>query len=244
MPAGRCGARSFRQPDVADSGNNRVLEYNAPITTGTFRASRVFGQLGNFITNAANNGGTPTKDGRSTRPASRSTNSAISMSPTSAIIECSNTTLRSARLRSPGSGDTTADHVWGQGGSFTTATCDGGGVSAASLCFPAKVTLDGSANLYISTFSDNRVLEYNEGTNPPANLTANRVFGQTTFTASGCNLGANTPTAATLCEPSGLATDLAGDLFILDADNNRVLKYITPLTASATEGRAATPPPT
>ena len=114
------------------------------------------------------------------------------------------------------------------------------GVSASSLCFPAKVALDGLANLYISTFSDNRVLEYNEGTNPSANLTANRVFGQTTFTASGCNLGANTPTAATLCEPSGLATDLAGDLFILDADNNRVLKYITPLTASATEGSGYT----
>ena len=225
---------------VADSGNNRVLEYNAPITTGTFRASRVFGQLGNFITNAANNGGTPTKDGLK-YPAGvaidKFSNLYVADFSNNRVLEY-NTPLGATAVA--GSGDTTADHVWGQGGSFTTATCDGGGVSAASLCFPAKVTLDGSANLYISTFSDNRVLEYNEGTNPPANLTANRVFGQTTFTASGCNLGANTPTAATLCEPSGLATDLAGDLFILDADNNRVLKYITPLTASATEGSGDT----
>ena len=36
---------------VADTANNRVLEYDAPVNTSTFAANRVFGQLGSFVTN-------------------------------------------------------------------------------------------------------------------------------------------------------------------------------------------------
>src|SRR5258706_5371916 len=39
---------------VVDSGNNRVLEYTAPLTTG-MPASRVFGQGGSFTTATSNN---------------------------------------------------------------------------------------------------------------------------------------------------------------------------------------------
>jgi sugar lactone lactonase YvrE len=224
---------------VADAGNNRVVEYNAPITSGTFSANRVFGQLGSFIANVANNGG-PSKDSLRS-PTSveidKFNNLYVADFSNNRVLEY-NTPLSVTAVA--GSGDTTADHVWGQGGSFTTLTCDNGGVSASSLCAPAKIALDGSANLYISSFQDHRVLEYNEGANPPTNVSANRVFGQSTFTASGCNQGLLAPTAGTLCAPSGLATDLAGDLFILDADNNRALKYITPLTTSATPGSGDT----
>src|SRR5271169_6807980 len=40
---------------IADTGNNRVLEYNAPLTNST--ANTVFGQAGSFTSNSANNGG-------------------------------------------------------------------------------------------------------------------------------------------------------------------------------------------
>ena len=214
---------------VADTGNNRVLEYNAPITNGTFGANRVFGQLGSFITSVANNGGV-SKDSLKFP-----TGVAIDKFDNLYIADFSNN--RVLEYNSPlsvtavgGSGDTTADKVWGQGGLFTTVTC--GATSASSLCFPAKIALDASANLYVSPFLDNRVLEFNEGANPPTNLTANRVFGQGTFTAKSCNQGLVAPTASTVCGPSGLATDAVGDLFILDGNNNRVLKYITPLSTN------------
>ncbi len=38
---------------VADTSNNRVLEYNTPFISGTI-ADRVFGQDGSFIANACN----------------------------------------------------------------------------------------------------------------------------------------------------------------------------------------------
>ncbi len=224
---------------VADTGNNRVVEYNAPITSGTFSANRVFGQLGSFTASVVNNGG-PSKDSLRFPTGvaiDKFNNLYVADFSNHRVLEY-NTPLSVTAVAS--SGDTTADHVWGQGGLFTTVTCDNGGISASSLCAPAKIALDGSANLYISSFLDNRVLEYNEGANPPTNLSANRVFGQSTSTASSCNQGAVAPSASTLCNPSGLATDLAGDLFILDSNNNRALKYITPLTTSATAGSGDT----
>jgi len=51
------------------------------------------------------------------------------------------------------------------------------------------------------------------------------VLGQTSFTASACNQGLAAPTAATLCNPSGLAFDSARNLWAVDSANNRVLMY-------------------
>jgi hypothetical protein len=39
-----------------------------------------------------------------------------------------------------------ADRVFGQGGSFTTSTCNSGGISASSLCTPDAATVDGAGH--------------------------------------------------------------------------------------------------
>jgi hypothetical protein len=53
------------------------------------------------------------------------------------------------------------------------------------------------------------VLEYNS---PLTNTTANLVFGQGgDFTATGCNTGG--VSADSLCGPSGVALDVAGNLY-------------------------------
>jgi hypothetical protein len=69
----------------------------------------------------------------------------------------------------PGSaGDTTADLVWGQGGSFTSNTCNGsaqmfvpeGAATATDLCLPSGVALDSLGNLYVSDTRNHRVLAF------------------------------------------------------------------------------------
>ena len=61
---------------------------------------------------------------------------------------------------SAGHASTTADAVYGQGGSFTSSTGNNGGASASSLNIPAGVAVDGSGGLYVADYSNNRVLHF------------------------------------------------------------------------------------
>jgi sugar lactone lactonase YvrE len=113
-------------------------------------------------------------------------------------------------------GSTTATAVYGQAGSFTTGTVNNGGISATSLYLPLGMVLDGSGNLYVADTKNNRVLYY-----PSGSTTATAVYGQGgSFTSSG-----STCTAAGLNHPSFLHLDSAGNLYVADASNNRVLYY-------------------
>ena len=127
-----------------------------------------------------------------------------------------------------------ADIVIGQPDFFST-TCNNGGVSASSLCGPFGVAVDGSGNLYVSDYGNNRVLEYNTpftNTGEPGSgdKIADQVFGQQgSFGSSLCNQGAGTlATSGTLCRPSGVAIDATGVLYVADGGNNRVLEYLFP----------------
>src|SRR5207249_5388741 len=87
----------------------------------------------------------------------------------------------------PLTSDTTADRVFGQGGSFSTTTCNNGGVSADSLCTPVGVAVDGAGNLYVADSHNHRVLEYD--TPLTSDTTAERVFDQCgTFVTHACNI--------------------------------------------------------
>ena len=57
-------------------------------------------------------------------------------------------------------GDTVADRVFGQGGSFASNDCNLGGITANSLCYPNAVAVDGGGNVYVPDNYNNRVLEY------------------------------------------------------------------------------------
>jgi sugar lactone lactonase YvrE len=60
---------------------------------------------------------------------------------------------------------------------------------------------------------------------------ANRVFGQSSFGGpTNCNQGTGQPSSATLCYPRWLTVDGQGNLYVSDTNNNRVLKYVNPLT--------------
>ncbi len=117
-----------------------------------------------------------------------------------------------------GAGDTTADMVFGQGGNFTSNRCNLGGRSASSMCVPMGITVDNAGNLYIADGFNNRVLEYN--TPRTTDTIADRVFGTCgSFTSFAC-VGVS---ADSLKNPTGVAVDNLGNLYVADNQNNRVL---------------------
>jgi len=125
--------------------------------------------------------------------------------------------------------DASADRVFGQAGSFTSAQCNvGGAVSRGTLCKPTAVAADAAGNVYVADTGNNRVLEYN--TPFITDRKADRVFGQFgSFATSGCNQG-GVVNRQTLCGPNGVVIDGSGNAFIADSTNNRVLEYDAPLS--------------
>ncbi len=214
---------------VPDTGSNRVLEYDSPLTTNNV-ADRVFGQ-GSFTTSTCNTGGLGTPPTASSLCGPQG----VAVDGTSGLYVSDTQNNRVIAYDGPLTTDAVADQVFGQGGSFTSNTCNLGGTSAASLCNPLTEAVDGAGNLYVAD-GNNRVLEYD--TPLATDGVADRVFGQADFTSGGpgCNQG-DGPTAGTLCNPAGATVDGAGNVYVADWANNRVLEYDSGLTTDAIADR-------
>lgn len=197
---------------VADTGNNRVLEYNGPITTNA-AAARVFGQP-DFSSNGINTGGVSN--------ISLNIPLGVAVDSSGNLYVADNGNNRVLGYNTPLT-DTVADIVIGKANFITTAC----GTTNTTLCSPSSVAFDASGNLYVADTSNNRVLEYNA---PLAtNMAASTVFGQgaSIFTTNTCNKTALN--ASALCLPGGVALDSSGNLYVADTSNSRVLQYVTPL---------------
>ncbi len=224
---------------VSDYQNSRVLEFSTPFSRcGSFpcvanaNANLVFGQgtATSFTTSGCDLDTSTVSAVTLCEPGQLALDSVgnlyVADTGNNRVLEY-NTPLSVTSV--PGSGDVTADFVFGQGNVFTTNSYNEPAESATSLYQPAGVASDPSNNIYISDTSNYRVLEYNEATNAttaPSNSTANEVFGQGgVFTTSSCSTGANG-----LCTPRGLTVDTTGNLYLIDTDYTRALEFTTPLT--------------
>lgn len=99
----------------------------------------------------------------------------------------------------------------------------------------ATMALDAAGNLYVPDFFNHRVLRYDRPFETDA--VADHVWGQTDFTGHDCNHArgqGSAPDATSLClAPSnglgtieaGVAIDTAGNLWVTDKLNHRVLRY-------------------
>jgi sugar lactone lactonase YvrE len=219
-------ARSFAYPNsvavdadgnlfVSDPKNFRVLLFRAPLTDG-MAATKVFGQA-DFervtvpTTPTANNLYEP---------------SGLALDAAGNLYVADSGYNRVLIFRDAVNGDTTADVVIGQGGSFTTATENNGGISASSLFFPLRLAVDNTGNLYVSDTGNNRVLAYRDPLT--TDTVADAVFGQgDDFTSDAINRGGLS--ARSLSLPIGLDVDTAGNLYVADTDNHRVLIFRDPL---------------
>ena len=205
---------------VADRANNRILEYDSPLTTDLI-ADRVFGQGGDFSTGDCNK--------ESLSAASLCIPNAIALDDNGNLYVADEGNHRVLAYATPLSTDTVADLVFGQDNSFTSNSllgCSSSAVTAASLCYPMAAVADPSGNIYVAEHNHSRVVEYDSPWT--TDRVADRVYGQGgDFTKSGCNsarLG-----AATLCYPRQLGMDGAGSLYVGDTSNHRVLKFDSPL---------------
>lgn len=212
---------------VADTGNNRVLQYFSPLVVGP-TANRVFGQGGRFDTNAPNNGSPTPNAGGLNEPRGLALDSAGN------LYVADNGNNRILIFLTPATTDTIADRAIGQpnlnSGTANNPAAPINGLSAASLSDPKGVTIDFGDTLYVADTGNNRVLAYlTPLTVTPAagsgDFTADFVYGQsgsfTTGAAGGGPSGLNQPVAAVV-EPN------RDYLYISDSGNNRVLVFTNP----------------
>lgn len=130
-----------------------------------------------------------------------------------------------------GSGFTTGESAslvigqsgFGSGGSATTATGENG---------PIGVAFDSSGNMWVGEINNNRVVMYPKGSGFTTGEAATVVIGQTGFTSL-----VSATTATGLYGPESIAIDPAGNLWVADFGNNRVLEYLH--GAGFTTGQAA-----
>ncbi|WP_238325525.1 NHL repeat-containing protein [Leptospira inadai] len=179
------------------------------LTTETypgFTATRVYGQP-DFTSNAANNGGV------SATSANNPTGVTVDSSGNVYIAEFSNNRI----LRFP-LGSTTADTVYGQTGSFTTNIPNKGGIPTENtLNAPVHLSIDASGGLYVADAYANRGLYF-----PSGSTTATKVFGQPNFNTGNAVSGSGTNS---FWNSWGIGAGNAGDVYITDYYNNRILYY-------------------
>jgi len=100
-----------------------------------------------------------------------------------------------------------------------------------SLCHPEQSAIAPlTGNLWVADHADNRVLMF-PNVGGAISPVATVVLGQPTFTSYLCNQG-GAPSAKTLCNPRGVAVDGAGNVWVSDTGNNRVLKYSFPVATN------------
>ncbi|MCZ8157250.1 MAG: putative Ig domain-containing protein [Leptospira sp.] len=222
---------------VSDFGNRRILYYtqaniSAGISPGIdIRATRVYGQQLSFTCSASFNDYT----GTCTNGTANANNMA---SPQSVFLDNSGNIFAEAGNRVlvfSSNASLAATRVYGQltSTNFTSSTANNGGtVTANTVSNVQQTALDSSGGLYLCDSSNNRVLYY-----PSGSTTASRVYGQPDFSSSTANNGGIS--ANSLSNPTGVALDSNGNVYIADQNNNRILRYTgTDTNATTVYGQA------
>lgn len=194
---------------VADDINNRVLRFSPPFTTG-MDADLVLGQAG-FA--AADTLSPPTA-------ASLNVPYSLTFDAAGALWVADYSNGRALRFSPPFSSGMSADLVVGQPGFGAAAPF---AAAADTLLTPSALLFDPAGALWVSDSEANRVLRFS----PPlsAGKAADLVLGQPDFVSAGW---AASPAAANLAYPTGLARTSAGELWVADTFNHRLLQFAPP----------------
>ena len=192
---------------VADTNNNRIVEYDSPITSGE-SASIVIGSP------SFNKGVYPTSSGSLAAPYG------IAFDRSGNLWAVDYYDNRILEYVPPFKDGMSATLVLGQYG-FTD---NSDGTSPGSFNLPSSIAFDSSGNLWVTDSLNNRVMKF---LYPFSNhQSASLVIGQRNFTTNQPGI-----TNDTLNTPYGIAFDASGNLWITDGNNARVLGYYSPFTS-------------
>ncbi len=198
---------------LADTANNRVLWWTAANYTTGHTADGVIGQA-DFTGALANQGSVP---GNNTL----SGPSAVAADSAGNVWVADTGNNRVLRFLLPVSNGPAADTVLGQpnflaaDGNLNSAT-----PAAASLYSPRGVALDGSDNIWVADYNNNRALRYPSTVALTNGGSAAIVLGQADFVSNSAAAA-----AAGLNSPAAVTVDAAGNLWVADSGNSRVLEY-------------------
>jgi sugar lactone lactonase YvrE len=107
------------------------------------------------------------------------------------------------------------------------------GTSQTQLDGASDVFIDTAGRLWVADTVNNRVLRFDNASAATTGAAASMVLGQATFVTSASGSAANQ-----LNQPRGVTGDAAGNIWIADSGNNRVLRFAS--AAGASNGAAAT----
>ena len=200
---------------VADTGNNRVLEY-APGAGSGSQAVRVYGQP-NMTTGV-----------RQSQVSAQSLSGpqAIAVSPSSTLY-VADTAANRVLIFS----NTASAPPAGAAASFVIGQASFGNAGANGLRSPAGVGVDSNGSIFVADTGNNRVLAYPSLVFLPfAGGTPTSVVGQQNTNGTAVNWdstdGLATPNG--LYNPIALYVDRQDTLYVGDAGNHRVLQFLKP----------------
>jgi uncharacterized protein (TIGR03437 family) len=191
---------------VADTGNNRVLQYARPVEqSGRIAARAVLGQ--------------PDFGSGSAAPPSASTLNkpfGVAVGPGGMLFVADTANSRVLQFAPGSRSGAAAIRVFGQP-NMTNAQKPTQS-TAQTLTSPQGLSVDEGANLYVADATANRVLVFpNTNTAPAAGAVASFVLGPGSFTAADAS--------GKLKSPTDVVTDGQGNIYIADAGNNRVAVF-------------------
>ena len=97
-------------------------------------------------------------------------------------------------------------------------------ISASRFNGPTAICTDPtSGKVFVVIYNESRILRFTSEQSVTTDGVAEAVFGQPDFTTAVGNIGGIS--ASTLWQAEGCAIDSAGNLFVTDTNNNRVLRY-------------------
>ncbi len=193
---------------VGDTNNNRLLTYLPPFSSGE-SANLVLGQP-NFTRNAPGLG-----------PSSFYGPNYLSFDSLGNLWVGDTNNNRVLEFRAPVTPSSRAALVLGQ----PNATARLAHTSPNGMSNPEEAIVAPDGSVYVVEFSNSRILRFAP---PLANgSAADLVIGQVGFTTS-----TTAPTAATLGRAVVSAFDAAGDLWVVDTYDNRVLEFPSPVVTN------------